>query len=52
MEADEDSLRETLFGDRPAAEVLDGIFADLRRWSDGVPPRDDCTAVVVAYPGG
>ena len=37
---------------RTAAEVLDAIFADLRQWSDGVPPRDDCTAVVVVYPGG
>ncbi len=35
-----------------AAEVLDAIFADLEEWSSGAPPRDDCTVVVVVYPGG
>jgi sigma-B regulation protein RsbU (phosphoserine phosphatase) len=35
---------------RPAAEVVDGILADLQAWSGGAPPRDDCTLVVVVYP--
>lgn len=34
-----------------AAEVVDAVLADLGRWSGGAPPRDDCTVVVVVYPG-
>jgi len=33
-----------------AAEVIDGVFADLETWSEGAPPQDDCTIVVVVYP--
>lgn len=36
---------------RPAAEVVEAIFADLAAWGGGTPGRDDCTVVVVARPG-
>lgn len=35
---------------RPAAEVIDAVFADLETWSGGAPLQDDCTLVVVVYP--
>lgn len=35
---------------RPAAEVIDGIFARLEEWSGGAKPQDDCTMVVVVRP--
>lgn len=36
--------------DRPAAEIVAGIFEDVGTFCDGCPPNDDRTVVVLRYP--
>ncbi len=35
---------------KPAQEIMDAVFADVKRFSDGGAPSDDRTVVVVRYP--